>query len=83
LVILSAKYSVSGAPPDEIADVTVAVAALVAGGQLLIPKGLRKSHLLGFWDPAPLTTKVLLVRYLYQGKENSVEVSGRDELRLP
>lgn len=83
LVILSAKYRVSCAPPDEIADVTVAVAALVDDGKLLIPKGLRKSHLLGFWDPAPLTTKLLFVRYLYKGKEHTVEVSGRDELRLP
>lgn len=83
LVILSAKYGVAGAPPDEVADVTVAVAALVDGGKLLIPEGLRKSRLLGFWDPAPLTTKVLLVRYLFQGKDYSVEVSGREELRLP
>jgi DnaJ family protein C protein 11 len=83
LVIVSAKYSVKGAPSDEVADVTVAVAALVNGGELLIPKGLRKSRLLGFWDPAPRQTKVLTVRYLYQGKEGFVEVVGREELRLP
>lgn len=83
LVILSAKYSVKGAPSEEVADVTVAVAALVDGGELLIPKELRKSHLLGFWDPAPLDTKVLFVRYLYRGKEFSVEVTGVQEVRLP
>lgn len=83
LVIMSAKYSVKGAPSDEVADVTVAVAALVDNGEVVIPKGLRKSHLLGFWDPAPLDTKVLFVRYLYQGKEYSVEVVGGQELRLP
>jgi DnaJ family protein C protein 11 len=83
LVILSAKYAVRGAAPEEIADVTVAIAALVDGGKLFIPKGLRKSHLLGFWDPSPCRTKVLTVRYLYKGQEHVVEVSGREELRLP
>ncbi|KAK5663714.1 hypothetical protein OQA88_4145 [Cercophora sp. LCS_1] len=83
LVILSAKYGVKDAPPDEIADVTIAVAALVDNGKLAIPKGMRKSRLLGFWDPAPFGTKVLRVRYVYQDKECTVEVSGNDELRLP
>jgi DnaJ family protein C protein 11 len=83
LVILSAKYSVRGATSEEVADVTVAVAALVDKGELYIPGGLRKSHLLGFWDPAPLDSKVLFVRYLYRGKENAVEVAGKEELRLP
>ena len=83
LVVLSAKYGVRGAAPEEVADVTVAVAALVDDGRLAIPAGLRKSRLFGFWDPAPRRTKVLSVRYSYQGKEQSVEVCGRDELRLP
>jgi DnaJ family protein C protein 11 len=84
LVIVSAKYGVRDAPPEEVADVTIAVAALVDdGGRLVIPAGVRKSRLLGFWDPAPMSTKVLRVRYLWQGKELAVEVSGREELRLP
>ncbi|KAL1879961.1 hypothetical protein VTK73DRAFT_6541 [Phialemonium thermophilum] len=83
LVILSAKYGIRGAPPEEIADVTVAVAALVDGGSLVIPAGLRKSHLLGFWDPAPGKTKVLSVRYMYQGAESAAEVAGGEEFRLP
>ncbi|KAK4110451.1 hypothetical protein N656DRAFT_713814 [Canariomyces notabilis] len=58
LVIVSAKYGVRDAPPEE-------------------------SRLLGFWDPAPMSTKVLRVRYLWQGKELAVEVCGREELRLP
>ncbi|KAK4454782.1 hypothetical protein QBC34DRAFT_289498 [Podospora aff. communis PSN243] len=83
LVILSAKYGAKDAPPDEIADVTIAVAALVDGGKLVIPAGTRKSRLLGFWDPGPMSTKVLRVRYAYQGSEKVVEVSGRAELKLP
>ncbi|KAK4164145.1 hypothetical protein QBC43DRAFT_237575 [Cladorrhinum sp. PSN259] len=58
LVILSAKYGVRDAPPEE-------------------------GKLLGFWDPAPTSTKVLRVRYLWHGRELAAEVSGRDELRLP
>ncbi|KAK4128132.1 hypothetical protein N657DRAFT_638540 [Parathielavia appendiculata] len=100
LVIVSAKYGVRDAPPEEVADVTIAVAALVdnhdddddddddhddggEGARLVIPKEVRKSRLLGFWDPAPGRTKVLRVRYLWRGREGEVEVCGRDELRLP
>ncbi|KAG7292452.1 hypothetical protein NEMBOFW57_002487 [Staphylotrichum longicolle] len=43
LVIVSAKYGVRDAPPEEVADVTIAVAALVDDrGRLVIPAGLRK-----------------------------------------
>ncbi|KAK4229128.1 hypothetical protein QBC38DRAFT_360249 [Podospora fimiseda] len=59
LVILSAKYGVRDAPPEE------------------------KGRLLGFWDPAPISRKVLRVRYLWEGREMVVEVDGREELRLP
>jgi DnaJ family protein C protein 11 len=95
LAILSAKYGVPDAPPEEVADVTIAVAALVEyyddgtgkgkkkRGRLVIPAGLRKSRLLGFWDPAPGKTKVLRVRYSWEGEEKEVEVRGGEELRLP
>ncbi|TLS22944.1 uncharacterized protein PpBr36_05611 [Pyricularia pennisetigena] len=99
LVVLAAKYGVPGSTyagmtvfnsEYEVADVTIAVAALVIGadqedrpGSLHIPQGLRKSRLVGFWDPAPGQTKVLQVKYIYRGKEGVAEVRGRDELRLP
>ncbi|OAA68194.1 heat shock protein DNAj [Niveomyces insectorum RCEF 264] len=67
--VVTAMASRNGWAPDyEVADVTAAVSALVvvgggdggdadagglAGDSLLIPRGLRKSRLLGFWDPAP------------------------------
>ncbi|POS78808.1 hypothetical protein DHEL01_v202797 [Diaporthe helianthi] len=70
--------------PEEVADVTVALAALVSDdGSLYIPEGLRKSRLLGFWDPRPRRTKCLFVRYMFRGQERVKEVNGRDELRLP
>jgi DnaJ homolog subfamily C member 11 len=90
LVILSAKFGVKAAGAsgngwgaEEVADVTIAVAALVEGGKLVIPRGVRKASILGFWDPAPTRKKVLHIRYLCNGKENTVEVFGKDELFLP
>lgn len=89
IVILSAKFGVqddNGSwAGEEVADVTVAVAALVPaeGGGLVIPAGARKGRLPGFWDPAPGTDKVLHVRYTWRGKEAVVEVRGREELALP
>lgn len=74
----------SWASPEEVADVTVALAALVDDdGTLRVPDGLRKSRLLGFWDPRPRRTKCLFVRYMFRGQERVKEVMGRDELALP
>lgn len=96
LVILEAKYGVlldpvsassstpNWAAPEDVADVTVAVAALVDDeGKLCIPEALRKSKLIGFWDPKPGSTKWLVVRYVYGGREAIKAVAGRAELRLP
>ncbi|KAL9947612.1 hypothetical protein D7B24_005707 [Verticillium nonalfalfae] len=93
LVILDAKYGVQSALEDgsgslwsagKVANVTVATAALIdSQGRLVIPAGVRKSGVLGFWDPAPGTAKVLQVRYVYGGKEGVVDVKGRRALVLP
>lgn len=96
LVILEAKYGVlldpnsacsptpNWAAPEDVADVTVAMAALVDDeGKLRIPEGLRKSKLVGFWDPKPGSTKWLVVRYVYGGREAIRAAAGRKELSLP
>lgn len=88
LVILDALYGVRGKGPggwkeNEVADVTTALAALVDDGQLSLPRGLDKSQLIGFWDPAPLTKKLLAVRYMFGGKEHLVEVKGNQALIIP
>ncbi|CEI64673.1 hypothetical protein FVEN_g3186 [Fusarium venenatum] len=94
LVILSARFGVpsedgSLVPGDEVADVTVAVAALISepsyvnGPALVIPQGVRKSRLPGFWDPAPGQDKVLRVEYQFKGEAGSIEVNDHDELVLP
>ncbi|KAM0288078.1 hypothetical protein ACHAQH_000146 [Verticillium albo-atrum] len=93
LVILDAKYGVKSMLADgtgslwnagQVADVTVATAALVDDhGRLVIPSGVKKSGVLGFWDPAPGSIKVLQVRYMYGGKEEMIDVKGRRALVLP
>ncbi|CAK7208377.1 hypothetical protein SEUCBS140593_000152 [Sporothrix eucalyptigena] len=107
---MTAMASRNGWAPDyEVADVTAAVTALIVTGgsgidgtdsdYLLIPAGLQKGRLLGFWDPAPnyrqkerqqsvgqrrsRGKKVLHVRYLWNGLERIAEVGDREELRLP
>lgn len=72
------------AAPEDVADVTVAIAALVDNeGKVCIPQGVRKSRLLGFWDPEPGRRKYLVVRYAWGGREAVKAVMGREELRLP
>lgn len=89
LVILSAKYGVKASDASnawgaaEVADATLAVAALVKDGRLRIPGRVSKSNLVGFWDPDPSALKVLHIRYLYQGIEYTEEVGEYEELRLP
>ncbi|CCT62761.1 uncharacterized protein FFB20_04254 [Fusarium fujikuroi] len=94
LVILNAKYGIPDeygilATSDQVADVTIAVAALInessysSGPALVIPHGVRKSRLPGFWDPAPGLDKILRVEYLFKGDAGVIEVGSRDGLILP
>ena len=83
LVIQSAKFGLRDGSGEDVADVTVALAALVEEGGLRIPARLRKGCLPGFWDPAPGREKVLKVRYVWRGKEGAAEVGSREELVLP
>ncbi|KAF5004654.1 hypothetical protein FDECE_8858 [Fusarium decemcellulare] len=94
LVILSAKFGIPNEDGtliggEQVADVTIAVAALVNdspdanGPVLVIPRGVRKSRLPGFWDPAPGRDKVLRIEYSFRGTAGAVEVGGSDEVVLP
>ncbi|SPO07643.1 uncharacterized protein DNG_10338 [Cephalotrichum gorgonifer] len=85
LIIVSAKY---GAAEDEwagehVADVTIALSALVRDGKVDIPAGLRTSHLPGFWDPAPGRVKALRVGFRIGGREGVVEAKEGEGLRIP
>jgi DnaJ family protein C protein 11 len=79
LVILRATYGKQGM----LADVTIALAALVDHGQLVLPSGVDKSKLIGFWDPAPGSEKLLTVSYLYGGLGHEVVVKSSHGLAAP
>lgn len=42
-----------------------------------------QTQILGFYDPAPLKSKVLRVRYLFAGQEHFVEVNDNESLVCP
>ncbi|KFY15586.1 hypothetical protein V492_01879 [Pseudogymnoascus sp. VKM F-4246] len=82
LVILSASYGTKG-KDGVLVDVTTALASLVDSEQLNIPRSVERNKLTGFWDPAPLSSKVLVVKYLFGGKEHLVEVGANQPLIIP
>ncbi|KAF8540365.1 hypothetical protein BDD12DRAFT_804606 [Trichophaea hybrida] len=86
LVILQALYG--RMPTDNrgsplMADVTIAVAALVEQGQLVLPKGVDKSKIIGFYDPAPGSEKVLWVKYLFSGFVHEATIRGKHGFVAP
>jgi len=79
LVIVDATYG----DEETKANVTIALAALVEGRQLTIPKGVDKNRIIGFYDPAPGAEKVLEVTYLWHGVMHRVAVRGTQGLTVP
>ncbi|KFY52172.1 hypothetical protein V496_08632 [Pseudogymnoascus sp. VKM F-4515 (FW-2607)] len=82
LVILSALYGTKG-KEGIMVEVTTALASLVNADQLNIPRSVDRNKLTGFWDPAPLSSKVLEVTYMFGGKEHFVEVEANRSLVIP
>ncbi|KAJ2726134.1 hypothetical protein GGI07_000773 [Coemansia sp. Benny D115] len=64
-------------------DVTVPVAALVNGDQLVIAAGGSKRFLPGFYDPAFGHPKSLFVRYRFRNAVHEVVVRDGEALALP
>jgi DnaJ family protein C protein 11 len=81
LVVLEATYGTTDGKFS--ADVTIAVAALVDQGQLVLPGGIEKSRIIGFYDPAPGSEKVLKVRYLFNGLMHDTTVKEKQALVAP
>jgi len=79
LVIVNAEYG----DGETKADVTIALAALAEGGQLVIPRGVDKSRIIGFYDPAPGAEKVLQVTYLWGGVTHRATVRGTRGFTAP
>lgn len=64
-------------------DVTIALAAQINENQLVLSRNLRKSNMLGFWDPAFGEKKTLRVEYLFGNQRHHVEIDDKDGLALP
>lgn len=67
----------------EYADVTLAVQALVQGGQMRISGGHSKASIIGFYDPCFGEAKRLRITYRFGGKLHEVEVDDRAAVAAP
>ncbi|KAF9345833.1 hypothetical protein BGX26_002691, partial [Mortierella sp. AD094] len=81
LIIIEATYGNMNA--GLVADVTVAVQALVNNSQLAMPGGHSKNHILGFYDPCLGEKKQLRIRYEFQKRMHEVVVADMDHVTLP
>ncbi|XP_043213363.1 dnaJ homolog subfamily C member 11-like [Amphibalanus amphitrite] len=67
---------------EDLVDVTIPLQCLVTDSKLILQEG-TKSHLPGFFDPAPDTEKSLQVEYLFHNARHQVTVADTDPLRIP
>uniref|UniRef100_A0A0D9XLC0 J domain-containing protein n=1 Tax=Leersia perrieri TaxID=77586 RepID=A0A0D9XLC0_9ORYZ len=59
---------------SQILDVTIPLNFLVSeAGQLKLHEGIKKSGIMGFYDPCPGDLKLLLVEYTFHGRKYKVE----------
>ncbi|XP_006463984.1 hypothetical protein AGABI2DRAFT_209008 [Agaricus bisporus var. bisporus H97] len=87
LVIIQASYGgrekEEGAP-DLTLDVTIPIQSLIRNSQLYIPSGEEaKLNIQGFFDPAPLVSKVLRIRYLFREQMHYAEIPDYQPTVLP
>ncbi|KAG0319904.1 hypothetical protein BGZ99_004844 [Dissophora globulifera] len=85
LVIVEALFGNLNAAPELglVADVTVAVQALVNNSQLTMPAGHSKTHILGFYDPCLGEKKQLRIRYEFQRRMHEVIVADLASVAAP
>jgi DnaJ homolog subfamily C member 11 len=71
--------------PAAVIDVTLGLQYLVdnSTSSIILHQGYSKSGLMGFCDPAPLSTKLLLVYYTYQGEIYVAKISDTEGVKLP
>lgn len=69
---------------SQIADVTLPLNFLVTeSGQLKLHEGIKKSGIMGFFDPCPGEKMQLYVEYTYGGNQYEVTVDDYGELVIP
>jgi len=71
--------------PAAVIDVTLGLQYVVdnSTSSIRFHQGYSKSGLMGFCDPAPLSTKLLLVYYSYQGQVYVAKISDTEGVTLP
>jgi len=69
--------------PPAVADVTTAVQYLADGGKVIFHQGYSKASLMGFCNPAPTASKLLLVYFTFQGRPYRALVSDTEGAHLP
>ncbi|XP_027360495.1 chaperone protein dnaJ 13 [Abrus precatorius] len=69
---------------SEVIDVTIPLNFLVSdSGRLKLHDGVKKSGIMGFYDPCPGEPKQLYVEYAYAGNQHKVWVGDHEELQIP
>uniref|UniRef100_A0ACD5TN96 Uncharacterized protein n=1 Tax=Avena sativa TaxID=4498 RepID=A0ACD5TN96_AVESA len=69
---------------SQVLDVTIPLNFLVTeAGQLKLHEGIKKSGIMGFYDPCPGDPKLLLVEYTYHGQQYKVMADDCGALLIP
>ncbi|EAZ16633.1 hypothetical protein OsJ_32105 [Oryza sativa Japonica Group] len=69
---------------SQVLDVTIPLNFLVSeAGQLKLHEGIKKSGIMGFYDPCPGDPKLLLVEYTFHGQKYKVMVDDYAALLIP
>ncbi|KAL6906536.1 hypothetical protein ACP4OV_004137 [Aristida adscensionis] len=69
---------------SQVLDVTIPLNFLVTeAGQLKLHEGIKKSGIMGFYDPCPGDPKLLLVEYTFHGRRYKVMADDYEALFIP
>uniref|UniRef100_A0ACD5U5T1 Uncharacterized protein n=1 Tax=Avena sativa TaxID=4498 RepID=A0ACD5U5T1_AVESA len=69
---------------SQVLDVTIPLNFLVTeAGHLKLHEGIKKSGIMGFYDPCPGDPKLLLVEYMYHGQQYKVIADDYGALLIP
>ncbi|VAH05079.1 unnamed protein product [Triticum turgidum subsp. durum] len=69
---------------SQVLDVTIPLNFLVTeAGQLKLHEGIKKSGIMGFYDPCPGDPKLLLVEYIFHGRQYKVMADDYGALSIP
>lgn len=69
---------------SQVFDVTIPLNFLVTeAGQLKLHEGIKKSGIMGFYDPCPGDPKLLLVEYTFHGQQYKATADDYSALLIP